>query len=352
MVKGAVNNSNTYFCADCHTSGSTNPKNSSIKFTEKKHGQAACMDCHVADGIYHQGNPNGSVANSTYIGRYNSSNTVTTDCADCHYAKNLDDAPFNAPGGGSHINNLGGSCIASGGACHSGGSTILETTHSLSGRSQGNKPTVTLPTLSSSTVTRGADVTVNATATISSLYELVDGAQYHIMSGATEIQSWTPMSAVGGDFGGSSTSATAIINTSTLMAGIYNVEVRAMAGGPAQNISIPYYPINGDVSTVKNATLTVVSPTGYINVSVTSGGLPVPDANIWITNSDIKTTDVNGNYTFIVSEGTYNVTASKQPTHNDKTVSGIVVTPSNTTIVNIDLEKKPTGTITGSVTNV
>ncbi|HYN44562.1 MAG TPA: CxxxxCH/CxxCH domain-containing protein, partial [Candidatus Limnocylindrales bacterium] len=263
MVKGAVNNSNTYFCADCHTTAGTGPNKSTPgrTFTEKEHGQNACMDCHAADGIYHQDNPRGSVANATYVSRYNSSNTLTTDCADCHYAKNLDDAPFNAPGGGSHINNLGGSCSTGGGSlCHAGGSTLVQTIHSLSGKSQGNRPTVTVPSLSSSNVTKGSEVTVNTTVSIASLYELVDGAQYRIMSGTTEIQSWTQMSAVGGNFGGSSTGATAMISTNLLNAGTYRVEVRGMAGGPAQNPAIRYYPINGNVSTTQTANLTVLSP--------------------------------------------------------------------------------------------
>ena len=74
--------------------------------------EAACMDCHVADGIYHQGNPRGSVANLTYVNRFTTTNIITTDCADCHGAANLDDAPFNAPGGGTHV---AGTCL---GGCH------------------------------------------------------------------------------------------------------------------------------------------------------------------------------------------------------------------------------------------
>ena len=37
------------------------------KFDDKKHGEVTCINCHVADGRYHQGNPRGSVANSSYI---------------------------------------------------------------------------------------------------------------------------------------------------------------------------------------------------------------------------------------------------------------------------------------------
>ncbi|MBW6518303.1 MAG: immune inhibitor A, partial [ANME-2 cluster archaeon] len=97
-----TNVSNTYYCTDCHV-GIINPYNSTIQFTDKQHGKASCVDCHVADGIYHQDNPRGSVANSTYVNRYNAGSSTVTNCADCHYASNLDDAPFNAPGAGEHV---------------------------------------------------------------------------------------------------------------------------------------------------------------------------------------------------------------------------------------------------------
>jgi predicted CXXCH cytochrome family protein len=346
MVKGAVNNSNTYFCADCHTTAGTGPNKSSKIFIEKRHGKASCMDCHVADGKYHQGNPRGSVANSTYVSRYPTTNTNTTDCADCHRAANLDDAPFNAPGMGTHSV---GACAT--GGCHGGGNNMVQVVHNTNPLDS-LKPTITVPILDSSTVTQGTDVNVTVTVNFATNYASIDGAQYRVMSGTTEIKSWTPMSAIGGDFGGSSTSAIATINTNNLRPGTYTIEVRGMAGGPAQNALIRYYPMNGDVSTTKNATLTVEPPMGYINVTVTSSDAPVSEANVWINDNVIKTTDANGNYTFIVPEGTYNVTASKQPTLNDNTVAGNVVTPFNTTTVNIELVKKPTGTITGVVTNV
>ena len=90
---------------------------------------------------------------------------------------------------------------------------------------------------------------------------------------------------------------------------------------------------------------------GYLNVTITSGGMPAPEAKVWINSSDIKKTDANGNYIFTVPEDTYNVTASKQPTNVDKTVTGMV-TPNNTTNVTIALDLKPTGTIIGTVRNV
>ena len=352
MVKGAVNNTNTYFCADCHTNAGTGSNKSTIIFTEKNHGEAACIDCHVADGMFHQDNPRGSVSNSTYVGRYTTANTISTDCADCHYAANLDDAPFNAPGGGSHISSVGGSCTTGGGAsCHAGGSTLVATIHKLSPRDQGNKPTVTVPTLSLPTVTKGLDVTVNTRVTISSLYDLVDGAQYRIMSGTTEVKSWTSMSAVGGNFGGSSTNATAIIKTDSLNAGAYSIEVRGMAGGPAQDTLKRYYPINGDISSSKSTPLMVVLPEGYINGTIKSGVSALGGAFVSTTGASY-TTGSDGTYSLSVPPGTYTVTASKQPVYIDVTVPDVIVTASNTTNVNITMDEKLKGTITGSVTTV
>jgi len=54
MVEGAVNNTNTYFCArlphiagksQCHKQ-ITDPAHI---FTDKKHGENSCVDCHAAD---------------------------------------------------------------------------------------------------------------------------------------------------------------------------------------------------------------------------------------------------------------------------------------------------------------
>lgn len=222
----------------------------------------------------------------------------------------------------------------------------------MSNKSQGNKPTIATPTLSSGTVTKGSDVTVDTKVTIASLYELVDGAQYRIMSGAIEVKSWTQMSAVGGNFGGSSTNATAIIKTDSLNVGAYSIEVRGMAGGPAQNSSIRCYPMNGDVSTTKSTPLTVVSQNGYINGTITnSSGSVLLGAIIW-TNPTIVivTSGPDGTYSIKLSPGTYDVTASKQPTHTDNTTYARIVTASNTTSVNLTLGEKFTGTITGSVT--
>jgi hypothetical protein len=338
---------NTYLCADCHTASGTGPKKpvSSKIFIDKNHGEAACIDCHIADEKYHQGNPRGSVANPIYVNRYNTSNVRATDCADCHYAANLDDAPFYAPAGGSHIISNGIACSSS---CHGSG-TMIQTIHKVFGLYlTSSRPKVTLPTLSSSIVIPGTDVDVTARVDYTGIYAVVDGAQYRIMSGATEVRSWTPMSALDGNFNGSSEVATAIINTN-IPPGNYTIEVRGMAGGPAQNASIRYYPINGDVSATNSTKLTIQAHMGYINGTVRSGSSLVSGAMVSVTGASSIT--YNGHYSLMVAEGDYTVTASKRPEYEDSIATGVIVTPNNTTTRDFVLIQKPTGMITGVVTN-
>ena len=347
MVKGAVNNNNTYFCADCHTTAGTGPNKSTRIFTEKKHGKAACIDCHVADGTYHQGNPRGSVANSTYISRYPTTNTNTTDCADCHRAANLDDAPFYAPGGGSHI---GESCT--GGGCHGPSGSVVQVVHNVNPLDAlSKKPNISTPALDYSTVPQGTEVNITVTVNFTASYgnALVDGAQYRIMSGLTEIRPWTPMIASDGNFDSIRENASGRINTNNL-SGTYNIEVRGMGGGPSLNPLERYYPMNGDISPVKTAILTVQPQGGFINGRITSNGNDLEGVLVTTSGaSDI--TGLDGTYSLSVPPGTYNVTASKLPQYNDNTTFNIEVNAETISYANMSLSLKPTGTISGTVTN-
>jgi len=340
---------NTYYCADCHTSTGTSPIKSTIEFTDKLHGENTCIDCHVADGTYHQNDPRGSVANLTYIARYGPGNTTITDCADCHYASNLDDAPFNAPAGGSHIPGNGGACA---GSCHTSGiRTMIQTVHDVGvGPGWGNtKPSITVPVLNTASVSQGNDVTVTATVAAAGQFHYVDGAQYRLMNGITEVLPWTPMTAVDGDFEGASENVTTTLNTSSLSLGTYTVEVRGMAGGPVQDPSARYYPMNGDLSLIKSATLTVQQPPGYINGTVKSGGSNLSGVLVSTTGAT-DTTGPDGTYSLIVSAGTYTVTASKQPEYYDNTtLSEVVVVFAGEITLDFNLMIKPTGSISGNV---
>jgi hypothetical protein len=169
------------------------------------------------------------------------------------------------------------------------------------------------------------------------------------MSGVTEIVPWAPLSAGDGNFDTASEVATGIVNTS-IPSGTYTVEVRGMSGGPATNTTIRYFPMNGDVSTIQNTTLTIQSPMGFINGTVTSGGSEIQGVYVFESTTGANdTSKSDGTYSLRVPEGTYIVNASRQPTHYDTSVSNIVVPQSNTTIANISISQKPTGTINGTV---
>ncbi|MBW6519154.1 MAG: hypothetical protein K0A89_11720, partial [ANME-2 cluster archaeon] len=349
-----TNVSNTYYCADCHTATGTGPANSTIQFTGKQHGKASCVDCHVADGIYHQDNPGGSVSNLTYVNRYNAGSTIVTNCADCHYASNLDDAPFHAPGAGGHVltqdDGATGACINP--SCHAGKGSMVATMHSLAFADNSyQNPSITTPVLSSSTVTRGIGIRITATVSVGATYALVDSAQYRITNGSGEIVPWTPMYADDGDFDGTSEDVNVIVDTSTML-GTYTIQVRGMAGGKAQSDSARYYSMNGDVSVALETTLIVEleSPEGYINGTVTCSSLPVEGAVV-STNGAICVTDSNGNYSLRVVTGTHDVSVSKLPEYYVNTTTGVDVVVDMTTIQDIELTAKPLGTIQGTVKN-
>ncbi len=349
-----TNPTNTYYCNDCHnqTAGGNSSIRATKKFENKRHGEATCNNCHIADGIYHQGNPRGSVNNSSYIARYISTNKNNTDCADCHLRANLDDAPFNAPSGGNHIISYGnGNCT---GGCHTGGGTSVLAAHSIDPL-DGEKPAITGPTLDHSSVTQGTDVTVTATASFGSAdYAVVDGAQYRVMNSDNTqiIQPWTPMVASDGNFNSTSEVVRGIINTSSL-SGTYNIKVRGMAGGPSQNPLERYYPMNGDISPVQSVLLTVQLQGGFITGTIRSGESALVGALVTTTGaSDI--TGPDGTYSLSVPPGpSYTVIASKVPLYNVSTTPGIVVNAGGTTPnVNMTLGLLPTGTINGTVTKV
>ena len=341
------NLTNTYYCYDCHnkSAGGRAPIRSSKKFDDKKHGEVTCINCHAADGRYHQGNPRGSVANSTYISRYPTTNTNTTDCADCHRAANLDDAPFYAPGGGSHI---GQSCT--GGGCHGPSGAVVQVVHNVNPLdSLSKKPNISTPALDYSTVPQGTEVNVTVTVNFTASYgnALVDGAQYRIMSDLTEISPWTPMIASDGNFDSIRENASGRINTNNL-SGTYNIEVRGMGGGPSQNPLERYYPMNGDISAVKTAILTVQPQGGFINGRITSNGNDLEGVLV-TTSAASDITGSDGTYSLSVPAGTYDVTASKLPEYNDNTTFNIEVNAEMISYANMSLSLKSVGTISGTV---
>ena len=176
------------------------------------------------------------------------------------------------------------------------------------------------------------------------------GAQYRIMNGGAEALSWTAMTASDGNFNGSSDIATAIISTAALSSGTYTVEVRGMGGGSANDTSIRYYPMNGDVSAIQSTSLTVEPPVGYIYCIVSASGSPLAGAIVSVIGAS-TTTAADGTYSLGVVAGTYDVTASKAPEYNDNTTIGIAVTSNGTTMQNSVLSLKQTASVTGNVAN-
>jgi len=116
---------------------------------------------------------------------------------------------------------------------------------------------------------------------------------------------------------------TATLNTSNLSNGDHKIFVRGVD-------------IGKQWSAPQNATL-VIQSLGYINISSNVPG------SIVIINGDSNTTDPNGNYSWGINYGTYNVTVRKDPTYYDNTSTGIVVIPNNTTDHNVVLALKPMG---------
>ncbi len=225
---------------------------------------------------------------------------------------------------------------------------MIQTTHELYAKNSSLMPTISVPALDASAVNQGTNVSVNATVYVTYSYAFVDGAQYRIMSGTTEVVSWTAMSAADGNFGGSGDVAIADIDTNILAPGTYTIQVRGMAGGPSRNTSERYYPINGDVSPINSTTLTILPPMGYINGTVKYGTSPVEGVFVSVPDAN-DTTKPDGTYSLRVPAGVYIINATKQPTHYDTSVAGVEITPANTTIANISISEKPKGTISGMV---
>lgn len=90
---------------------------------------------------------------------------------------------------------------------------------------------------------------------------------------------------------------------------------------------------------------------GYLNGTITSNGSAVPGASIFTPVAN-TTSGTDGKYSLILPGGIYNLTVTKQPTHNDGIAAAVIVNPYNTTTVDIVLEEKPTGTISGTVITI
>ena len=335
MIEGAANNSNTYFCEDCHTTGGSGIKRPSDPALIKDgiiHGSADCKWCHIAgDALqeplpaglrYHQNGPGGTAARK--------------NCLDCHYYSNLPEIPFHAPGIVHSADLI--ECTF----CHSQADN-----HLVTPLSSGTLPLVSDMSVTSH-VTSGIPVKVRAVVTDD--MTMIAAAQYQVRNGATIIIDWTNMTPEDGRFDSSNEIVNASIDTSNLN-GTFRIYVKGMASAYKTNISLPYYPLNGHWSSIYDAQFRVDPPNGYINGTVTGNSSEGIAGVIVVTDTGMSaTTDGSGFYSLSLTNGTYRLTASKEPEYYPNSSVLIAVTARTSITSNIILDEKPTGNITGIVT--
>jgi hypothetical protein len=322
-------------CTNCH--GTSNPNYGNATLITVGHTSlGTCKECHV---------------NASASDLHNGSLGIpqTFGCLECH-------TTFASKYGAPNIAGTSMTSFTNCEGCHGGGNMngLMDTLgeHNINRYQNGYTPagpgltdTVYLNGQTSINVTRGTIVTVTSRVNDTpGMASRVGGAEYYV-----DIDSGlgrgTPMDPADGMYdavNGLWENVNGTIDTSSLSTGNHTVYVRGMD-------------IGKQWSATMSATLTVLAPMGYINGTVTSSGSPVSGALVSTTDSSntiISTTAASdGTYSLKVSAGTYNVTASKQPTHDATSVSNIVVTQSNTTVANISMVEKPTGTISGTVRN-
>jgi hypothetical protein len=108
--------------------------------------------------------------------------------------------------------------------------------------------------------------------------------------------------------------------------------------------------LNGQWSGITSAQFIVDQPTAYINGTV-SGRLGAGIAGaIVYTNTSVSTiTDETGFYSLSLTNGTYRLTATKEPEYYMNSSVIVTVTAFTTVTQDIILTAKPTGDISGKV---
>jgi len=206
----------------------------------------------------------------------------------------------------------------------------------------GSTDTVYLNNFVSITVTKGA--IVNITSRVNDTLKFggasrIGGAEYYIDIDPG-LGKGIPMEAVDGNYDALQNiwePVKASIDTNCLSDGTHTIFVRGMD-------------IGKQWSDNKSALL-IVESYGYINGTVTNATSSIIGAIVSATGVT-NATDAYGNYSLKLLAGTYTVNTSKLPEYYGNSSSGKNVTPNNTTIFNIVLQEKPTGTISGEVKHV
>jgi hypothetical protein len=109
--------------------------------------------------------------------------------------------------------------------------------------------------------------------------------------------------------------------------------------------------INATMAT--HTAMTILPTIKFINGTVidSSSKKGIPDAIVYTNTSDSTVTNATGFYSFAVTEGTYELTAKFDPVYYLNNTITISTIGSEFVLQDIELTKKPTGTITGAVSN-
>jgi len=90
---------------------------------------------------------------------------------------------------------------------------------------------------------------------------------------------------------------------------------------------------------------------GYISGSVYNN-TGILDAFVTTNTNNSTTSDASGSYLLLISTGTYNLTATREPVYNPNSSVFVTVITGTTTMQDIELIMKPNGNITGHIHNV
>ena len=125
-----------------------------------------------------------------------------------------------------------------------------------------------------------------------------------------------------------------------------------MASGPKTDPSKPYSPLNGEWSDISSMQFTVNQPEGYDNGTVYGSlGVRLAGAIVSTDTGISTTTDGTGFYSLSLANGTYHLTASKEPEYYINNSVVVTVEAFTTVTQDIILTAKPKGSIAGKVTN-
>ncbi len=318
-------------CNNCHNSAinMTNYGTQNKQITVAHTGTGKCNQCHVD-------------YTSTADTLHNISLELpsTNVCIECHttYADR-----YMAP----NLTNTSMTSLPGCAGCHGGGTSTAIVTladHNTDRNYAGTPPVAGTVFLDPSTVNAGMPVSIRSNISDTGLAGKVAAAQYQVKNSLAQIViDWTAMNAVDGKFeaaDGVLEQIIATIDTSGLSQGTYTVYVQGMDIGKQWSPTV-------------SATLTVTVPAGFINGTVRDSLSNLGIQNVTVTTNTMVTvkTDSNGFYSLSLPDGTYTVTATKDPEFFAISISNVAVIAPGTTPVDIVMVKKATGTIAGSVSN-